>query len=381
MLAQEVPGTVWVQKPATPAALIAAAARLAAGDLVKAEAPPPVPAAPQPMPVPVAPPTPTPTPTAAPVVAPVAVVAPVVPLPAPIPSPAPAPSAPPAPTPPPAPVVAPEPSPEAEPQREAAPPEPEPEPEPTEPTEPTRTAPPEAPTLDPAEELRLCGDRPDLSAAALRGDAGAFFATKATLLEAVGEAYRVARKWNSLTLLDTAAGAVVVDAAANRAHLGFALDQLERLCAQPVAQPLRVRMLTNRELTRLQETPGALVHTEHADALLWRVALTTARGRLPAGTDPAAVVYLKHWPNATRLPPTPEALRVAALFAVRGASLVDAAKQLGVAQRHVFACYNGLAALDLVTHDGTQFKRRQRKAHRSRTLFNRLFRWLRGSKG
>ena len=42
-------------------------------------------------------------------------------------------------------------------------------------------------------------------------------------------------------------------------------------------------------------------------------ALETSAGRLPVGVDPATTVYLKSWPNLTRLHRTPHALRIADL--------------------------------------------------------------------
>jgi len=246
---------------------------------------------------------------------------------------------------------------------------------------PAAAAHPRVSLLDPLDELQIFGAAAAAEAHAANGRVDpqqTFFSVKGTLQEAVGEAFRAARKWNGLTLLDTPAGSLILDAPANRAYLGFDPAQLNPMCLTPLAEPLRVQMLAQRDLARMKEEPGRLVISEHADALVWRIAVLTSRGRLPLGTNTDAMLYLRRWPNITRLPHTPEALRVSALLAVRGASLVEAVRLLGIPQRYVFATYTALAALDLITQDGSHLKRRQRKGPKNRTLITRLFRWLSG---
>jgi hypothetical protein len=87
-------------------------------------------------------------------------------------------------------------------------------------------------------------------------------------------------------------------------------------------------------------------------------------------------VYLKHWPNLTRVQRTPNAMRVAALWATRGAGLVETAELLKIPQRHVFAFYSAALAADLVTEDGSSVKRAQRRGARNRGLLTRLLGWL-----
>lgn len=254
---------------------------------------------------------------------------------------------------------------------------------PAHPAPPAAAPHPRVSLLDPLDEHQIFGDA--VAAAQQAGAAGgrsepqqALFSTRGTLLEVVCEALRVARKWNGLTQLDTPAGLLIIDAPANRAFLGFDPARLDPMCQTPLAEPLRVQMLTPRDLARMKEEPGRLVVSEHADALVWRIAVLTSRGRLPLGTNTDVMLYLRRWPNITRLPHTPEALRLSALLAVRGASLLEAVRVLGIPQRYVFATYTALAALDLVTQDGSHLKRRQRKGPKNRTLISRLFRWLSG---
>lgn len=83
------------------------------------------------------------------------------------------------------------------------------------------------------------------------------------------------------------------------------------------------------------------------DALLWKVALWTARGRVPRGTPLDQPVYLKHWPDLNGLAPLPHVLRITALWLNHPQSLLEMAARLALPQRYVFSVYAGCAALGL----------------------------------
>jgi DNA-binding NarL/FixJ family response regulator len=72
------------------------------------------------------------------------------------------------------------------------------------------------------------------------------------------------------------------------------------------------------------------------EAFLWRLALYTYRGRLPEGIDVNKPVYLKYWPNLTRLEPTPNAMRIASLLCRQPVALAFIVRILNVPQKHVF---------------------------------------------
>jgi hypothetical protein len=77
------------------------------------------------------------------------------------------------------------------------------------------------------------------------------------------------------------------------------------------------------------------------------------------------------------LQPIPHALRIAALWATRGASLIDTSRLLDIPQRYVFAFYNAALATDLLTDDGSAIKRLCRRTGKNQGRFLNLFKWLR----
>ena len=83
-------------------------------------------------------------------------------------------------------------------------------------------------------------------------------------------------------------------------------------------------------------------------ASFWKLALWASRGRLPEDTSLTQPIYLRRWPNFTRLTVTPYALAIAALWAEQPRSLLDTAQRLGIPQRYVFAFYSAARSLQLV---------------------------------
>jgi hypothetical protein len=72
------------------------------------------------------------------------------------------------------------------------------------------------------------------------------------------------------------------------------------------------------------------------EAFLWKLALYTYRGYLPEGINVNKPVYLKYWPNLTRLEPTPNAMRIASLLCRQPVALAFIVRILDIPQRHVF---------------------------------------------
>jgi DNA-binding NarL/FixJ family response regulator len=75
------------------------------------------------------------------------------------------------------------------------------------------------------------------------------------------------------------------------------------------------------------------------EAFLWKLALYTYRGYLPAGINVNKPVYLKYWPNLTRLEPTPNAMRIASLLSRQPVALAFIVRILNIPQKHVFNFY------------------------------------------
>jgi hypothetical protein len=93
---------------------------------------------------------------------------------------------------------------------------------------------------------------------------------------------------------------------------------------------------------------GALDKFQSMDAFLWKLACWTSKGRYPHLIDYSQPVYLKSWPNFTRLLITPHALRIAALLIQGPRTLINVAQVLDIKPQYVFVFASAASALGLM---------------------------------
>ncbi|MGR8942455.1 MAG: hypothetical protein ACU83P_12790 [Gammaproteobacteria bacterium] len=93
---------------------------------------------------------------------------------------------------------------------------------------------------------------------------------------------------------------------------------------------------------------GALDKFQSMDAFLWKLACWTSKGRYPNAIDFEQPVYLKSWPNFTRLLMTPHALRIAALLVQGPRTLANVAQVLDIKPQYVFVFASAANALGIL---------------------------------
>ncbi|MGC9207726.1 response regulator [Acidithiobacillus sp.] len=128
-----------------------------------------------------------------------------------------------------------------------------------------------------------------------------------------------------------------LDPSADQAAALIDDEQLQQLC-QVSASNLQLRAPRDGD----SGENSSLRHMS-LQSLLWQVAAWTANGRLNQKLPLNAPVQLKQWPNLTRLPMLPDALRLAAFLARSPASPALTVKILRIEPRDLF---NFLAAAD-----------------------------------
>lgn len=153
--------------------------------------------------------------------------------------------------------------------------------------------------------------------------------------------------------------------------VGWNEQKLRTMTLMPLTKKLQLTAIDAKEIKQLESkyTFAKLP----LDNSLWKVALWTARGRIPRGTNLHHRVVLAEWPNFTHLIVTPHALQITALWAARPCSLLETAQHLHIQQRYVFSLFSATTALRLTTidrnsHDSnTDFSK-----HAKRTLLQRI---------
>lgn len=72
------------------------------------------------------------------------------------------------------------------------------------------------------------------------------------------------------------------------------------------------------------------------NAFLWKLACWTSKGRYPTTLDMELPLYLKQWPNFTRVIVTPQAMRISALLIAGPRNMKDIIRVLDIKPQYVF---------------------------------------------
>lgn len=99
--------------------------------------------------------------------------------------------------------------------------------------------------------------------------------------------------------------------------------------------------------TKTMKLGGALDKFQSMDAFLWKLVCWTSKGRYPQDIDYNMPVYLKYWPNFSRLLITPHALRIAALLIQGPRTMSNIAETLNIKAQYVFVFISAAYALGI----------------------------------
>jgi len=149
-------------------------------------------------------------------------------------------------------------------------------------------------------------------------------------------------------------------------------DELAAFCRLP-ATGYATKRLADGGLNQLL-TQG--VRGRNIDELQWRAALYASAGRLMKGCGRDDVVLLKAWPNLTRVPGTPNAMRIAALLTRYPTTVSLAHHLLKIPVEEMNEFYSAAHASGLavaVNRKPERMKGDTIKPHRNRGLLGQLF--------
>jgi hypothetical protein len=118
------------------------------------------------------------------------------------------------------------------------------------------------------------------------------------------------------------------------------------------------------------------------DSFIWKLALWTSKGRFPSDIDPSHPVYLKHWPNFTRLLLIPDAMRMAALLVEGARSPLEMVKVLRVKPQYAFAFISACRSLGILVPAKCKTDEivisEPPKPNKKQSLFSKILHKLRG---
>ncbi len=225
------------------------------------------------------------------------------------------------------------------------------------PTHTEPSAPRPTPILKQSEELeRLCGSVADVDLKDAQDIARIYYNPHNYFQGVLARALHTAQTQIDGVLISGMPEPIVLLPKSNRMFCEIPDHQLKALCLVPVQQ----RLITISPLNATEPNTQVLYQTvqnlqrcQSLDQLMWKIALWTARGHIPEGTDLQQLIQISRWPNLTRLLLTPYSLQIASLWHKRPYSLLETAKVLDIPQRYVFTFYSGVAALQLLKTPST----------------------------
>jgi hypothetical protein len=191
---------------------------------------------------------------------------------------------------------------------------------------------------DPAVLVGAC---PDIDLALGEAPANAFTALQGTLLAHALRAYE--QSTSEGIALEVRVREEPVFALLPEQRLAALLideHRVARMCRDRTFASIAVRPLNaNRLAAAFARAVTDRARMRRPEELIYSIGAHTFRGRLPEDTDVHAPVFLRAWPNLTRVPRLPDAMRIASVWTRTPLSLLRTADTLAIPQRHVFAFY------------------------------------------
>ncbi len=114
------------------------------------------------------------------------------------------------------------------------------------------------------------------------------------------------------------------------------------------------------------------------DELLWQAAYYASEGRMMSGIYRDDVVELEYWPNFSRVPHTPNSMRIAALLSRHPTSIHFASRLLKVEQSEMFQFYSAARAAGFARAINRKVEEPKLQPHRNQSLLSSLLKKIAG---
>jgi len=140
-----------------------------------------------------------------------------------------------------------------------------------------------------------------------------------------------------------------------------------KFCTAPAAQ-IRVVVLETAEADRRADSRSR----RNIDELMWMAGFHASGGRLMEGCNTYDVVQLQHWPNLTRLPHTPNTMRIVAMLTRHATSIALAHRLLKIEPAELYRIYSAARCAGIARVVNGAVQEPVLKPHRNHTLLSQL---------
>jgi len=192
----------------------------------------------------------------------------------------------------------------------------------------------------------------------------------------VEHAFKLALMQNKVIRLDNSWKAIIIYPEQNKILIDADEKQLQAACRVKLDVFSTGSGLSLSALPSIDDDEFSQYRMVRMDVFLWQIALWTAQGRFPEGLDLKQPVFLREWPNMTRLLLFPNAMRIAALMKEQPRTLTEISTLLNVPQQYVFAFYSAAHSIGLASqatrHVDSIVEPIQAEKPKKRGIFSRI---------
>lgn len=142
---------------------------------------------------------------------------------------------------------------------------------------------------------------------------------------------------------------------------------MEKFCTAPASR-FRVTLLEPAEIS--QHLGGK--SGRNIDELMWYAGFHASAGRLMEGCFTYDVVQIRHWPNLSRLPRTPNTMRIMAMLTRHTTSIALAHRLLKIDPKELYRVYSAARCAGLARVVNGAVQEPVLKPHRNQTLLSQL---------
>lgn len=203
-------------------------------------------------------------------------------------------------------------------------------------------------TLSNYAEHTACGHEPDINPNDEKAIIKVSYDRSRRLQGLIEKALETAKTSGCVNRLKGAMGELLIDPTNQRVLSSVKEQTLHSLMLLPAKNlHIETQLLSPNQAKDYIKNSSTPFYHDCLGNFLWKTAILTSHGRVPAGTDLHSPVVLSRWPNFSRLMITPHALQITALWADSPYSLIETAAILQIPQRYVFSLYSAMVALNL----------------------------------
>jgi hypothetical protein len=195
-----------------------------------------------------------------------------------------------------------------------------------------------------------------------RTDGVGYFDPEYHLIDIVRRA--MANRQDVAITLDGVGG---IELFSNRGEYFANVSDMAAFCTVP-SRRFRVTVLEDDR----PAAPAADKIGRNIDELMWQAAFFASEGRLMKGCFRDDVVQLRHWPNLSRLPRTPNSIRISAFLTRYPTSITLASRLLKIDSAELYQFYSAARCAGIAHALNRKPEEPVLKPHRNQTLLSML---------